>query len=70
MKHGHEISQPDPRIAGRVIQFGRQSAKVAGVLPYGSWRLPGQPDAWLLEGGLRSWHPKPSRPLWAISSRI
>ena len=59
----------DPRIAGRVIQFGHQSAKVAGVLPYGSWRLPGQPDAWLLEGDSQL-APAPGRPLWVISSRI
>jgi hypothetical protein len=24
-------------------------AKIAGVLPYGSWRLPGRSDAWILE---------------------
>jgi hypothetical protein len=39
----------DPNIAGRLILFGDRTAKIAGVLPYGSWRLPGRPDAWILE---------------------
>jgi hypothetical protein len=39
----------DPGIAGRIIRIGHRFAKVAGVMPYGVWRLPGNPDAWLLE---------------------
>lgn len=38
----------DPAIAGRIIQVGRQAARIAGVLPCGSWRLPSTPDLWLL----------------------
>ena len=39
----------DPDIAGRVVRIGNQTARIAGVMPRGAWRLPGQPDAWLLE---------------------
>jgi hypothetical protein len=39
----------NPHIAGSLIRFGHRTAKIAGVLPYGSWRLPGRPDAWILE---------------------
>jgi hypothetical protein len=39
----------NPHIAGVLIRFDHRMAKVAGVLPYGSWRLPAQPDAWILE---------------------
>lgn len=39
----------NPRIAGDLIRFGGRTAKIAGVLPYGSWRLPERPDAWILE---------------------
>jgi len=39
----------DPEIAGRVIRIGNHTARIAGVMPYGMWRLPGNPDAWLLE---------------------
>lgn len=39
----------DPHVAGDLILFGRRTAKIAGVLPYGSWRLPERPDAWILE---------------------
>jgi hypothetical protein len=39
----------NPSIAGGLIRLGQRKAKIAGVMPYGSWRLPGQPDAWLLE---------------------
>ena len=39
----------DPRIAGRVLRLAHTSARVAAVLPDGPWRLPGDPDAWLLE---------------------
>ena len=39
----------DPRIAGRVIRLAHTTARVAGVIPEGPWRLPGDPDVWLLE---------------------
>jgi hypothetical protein len=39
----------DPRVLGSTIRIGARSARVAGVLGYGSWRLPGRPDAFLLE---------------------
>jgi hypothetical protein len=39
----------NPHILGGLIRFGHRTAKIAGVLPYGSWRLPGRPDAWILE---------------------
>jgi MacB-like periplasmic core domain len=39
----------NPRIAGQTVRFGQHTAVVAGVVPAGSWRLPGKVDAWLLE---------------------
>ena len=39
----------DRGVAGRIIRIGNRLAKIAGVMPYGMWRLPGEPDAWLLE---------------------
>ena len=39
----------DPGVAGRIIRIGTKLARIAGVMPYGAWRLPGNPDAWLLE---------------------
>jgi hypothetical protein len=39
----------DPHIVGRAIQVYGRKAVVTGVLPKGSWRLPGSIDAWLLE---------------------
>lgn len=39
----------DPDVAGRVMRIGGRAARIAGVMPFGVWRLPGQPDAWLLE---------------------
>ena len=39
----------DPGVAGRVIRIGDRMARITGVMPYGMWRLPGTPDAWLLE---------------------
>ena len=39
----------DPQVSGRVIRIGNRTARIAGVMPYGVWRLPGNPDAWLLE---------------------
>ncbi|HYS93707.1 MAG TPA: hypothetical protein VEL48_09765, partial [Candidatus Acidoferrales bacterium] len=39
----------DSRIAGRIVLLAHTTARVAGVIPEGPWRLPGDPDAWLLE---------------------
>ena len=50
----------DPEVAGRIVLIGNLSARVAGVMPFGAWRLPEDPDAWLLE---------PDSQLAAIASR-
>lgn len=39
----------DPHIAGRMVRIGRDEVQVIGVAPAGSWRLPGNVDAWFLE---------------------
>ena len=39
----------NPHVLGSLIRVGEHTAKVVGVLSEGSWRLPGQPDAWLLQ---------------------
>ena len=39
----------DRHIAGRVLRLAHTSGRIAAVLPEGPWRLPGNPDAWLLE---------------------
>jgi hypothetical protein len=39
----------DPTIVGSTVRIGRTEARVMGILPRGSWRLPGRADAWLLE---------------------
>jgi hypothetical protein len=39
----------DPRILGRKVRVGERLVSVAAVLPDGSWRLPGEAEAWLLE---------------------
>lgn len=39
----------DPHILGRTVRVGEQLVSVAAVLPDGSWRLPGEAEAWLLE---------------------
>ncbi len=39
----------DPEVAGRVMRVGNQLGRIAGVMPFGIWRLPDEPDAWLLE---------------------
>lgn len=38
----------DPRVAGRLIRIGARTIRIAGVLPCGSWKLPVNPDLWLL----------------------
>ena len=39
----------NPKIVGSVVRVGQSAARVVGVLPRGSWRLPGGADAWLLQ---------------------
>lgn len=39
----------DPHIDGRKVRIGHDEVQVIGVAPAGSWRLPGNVDAWLLE---------------------
>ncbi len=39
----------NPEIIGRTLKLGVRPVRIAGVLPEGSWRLPGRIDAWLLE---------------------
>jgi hypothetical protein len=39
----------DPDAVGSVVHIGQRLARIAGVLPAGAWRLPGNADAWLLE---------------------
>ena len=38
-----------PNIAGSPVRVGGIVARIAGVAPKGSWRLPGKVDAWLLQ---------------------
>lgn len=39
----------NPNVIGNVIRVGLQNALLSGVVPRGSWRLPGKADAWILE---------------------
>lgn len=39
----------DPRVAGRLLRLAHVTGRIAGVIPEGPWRLPGDPDAWLME---------------------
>ena len=39
----------NPSVAGIVVSVGSRKARIAGVAPAGSWRLPGRVDAWLIE---------------------
>lgn len=39
----------DPRRIGRVMRIDGHSVRIAGVAPDGLWKLPGNPDAWLLD---------------------
>jgi len=41
----------DPHVSGRALHVGNISVRIAGVIPAGAWRLPGSPDAWLLQSG-------------------
>lgn len=39
----------DPAIVGSLISVGGRETRIAGVAPERAWKLPGRPDAWLLE---------------------
>ncbi len=39
----------NPNLLGSVLRVGEHTARVVGVLSEGAWRLPGRPDAWLLQ---------------------
>jgi hypothetical protein len=39
----------DPAIVGKTVNIGGTAVKIVGVLPDGSWRLPGIVDGWLLD---------------------
>jgi len=71
----------NPHITGDVVRVGFREARIAGVAPIGSWRLPGKVDAWLLEpesemragetgsvvAHLKPWGDFEMGPRWAIS---
>lgn len=40
----------NPYLVGNVLTIGGESVRIAGIVSYGSWQLPGHPDAWLLGG--------------------
>jgi hypothetical protein len=39
----------NPAVLGATLPLGSRILPIAGVLPEGAWRLPGDPDIWLLE---------------------
>jgi hypothetical protein len=39
----------NPNVAGNIVNVASRRARIIGVAPAGSWRLPGKVDAWLLE---------------------
>lgn len=39
----------DPGVSGHILHLGQRWVRIAGVALSGPWRLPGAPDAWLLE---------------------
>jgi hypothetical protein len=39
----------NPYLIGNIIRVGVRNALLSGVVPRGSWRLPGKADAWILE---------------------
>ena len=41
--------ESNPEIIGKVLLVGARPARVIGIAPSDSWRLPGNSDAWLLE---------------------
>jgi hypothetical protein len=42
----------NPGIVGSLLRIGRRQVKIVGVAADRVWKLPGQPDAWLLEPDL------------------
>jgi hypothetical protein len=38
----------DPAVVGRTVRLGGRAVRVTAVAPDGCWRLPGEPQAWLL----------------------
>jgi len=46
-----------PDVTGRIIHIGNRIGRIAGVMPYGIWRLPDSPDAWFLERDSQLTHP-------------
>lgn len=45
----HNQFHGDDKIVGRLILVAGREARITGVLSQGKWRLPGDPDLWLLE---------------------
>jgi hypothetical protein len=39
----------NPQIVGELVEIGSRTVRIAGIVPYGVWRLPSSPDLWLLE---------------------
>ncbi len=39
----------NPEIVGTAIRVDNRTVRVAGIMPFGTWRLPGDADVWLLE---------------------
>ncbi|HUN87015.1 MAG TPA: hypothetical protein VMU48_21730 [Terracidiphilus sp.] len=39
----------NPHFIGNFIEVGGRKARIAGIVPFGAWRLPGKIDVWLLE---------------------
>jgi hypothetical protein len=39
----------NPALIGKVVRVGLRKALLSGVVPRGTWRLPGKADAWILE---------------------
>jgi hypothetical protein len=41
--------QADPDIVGAIFPLNHRNVQIAGILPAGAWRVPPNPDLWLLE---------------------
>lgn len=48
----------DPRVTEHTIRIGRVKARIAGIVPAGSWQLPGSPDVWLLDSSSSATSPR------------